>query len=482
MNNIIKIRIILWLGLAAVVGWLLYMGIVPSGQIAYVKDFTKDNYFIRKLTPEERVGDMIDGSQKIMGDPVYFTLRTPRRFDKAKLSIKYRKQEAELPIGSSASLIEVGVLADKTIWRYDLQPIENEIIDQLALVWDVIRQDGLILLQKEKKFNSIDEFLNNLPNRKEMALYNYDLKEEFLLPDYEASEEVYTISNPLRGNYQFYTYIKDEILDFKFIIADINQNTDSDPVNLILYYDEEVIDSRSLPDDGIWADSGEQREARELKFNLSNLPEGVYKLELRANDDIITKQIITKQKKLAFNNKLWLAGTDREDIVLHTDSNRVDVQTVNPAKLQTIKTGDKELAISQTYKQFSQNLDGTSTEVILAKDDIIIAGDEVFSFSQEAMINPQFKKIIPNLDITKEGISYILAGYSIPESEENWKIAQAEFDLAQAYREFYKYNFLISVPGLKVDDDKDDSIEIKEIKVELEGTTLWEKARRAFNK
>ena len=73
------------------------------------------------------------------------------------MTIRY-KNDNELPI------IELGVLTDKIQWLYDLEPIENQIIDKLGLVWSVVEQDGLILLQKEKKYDSIEDFLRNYSN------------------------------------------------------------------------------------------------------------------------------------------------------------------------------------------------------------------------------------------------------------------------------------------------------------------------------
>ena len=512
-NLIIKFRIFLWLILASVVGWLLYMGVVPSGQISYVYNFNKPNYFIGKLMPEERVALIYDGSQKIIGDPVYFSLRTPRRFNKAKLILKYRHdKDTECPIGHSVSecipVIEAGVLADKIIWRYDLQPIENKIINQLALDWDVINKDGVMLLQNGKKYNSIDEFLNDLPTRDEIALYNYplrqkqseasDLKSEYLLSDYAASANTNTEGatgndegedcNPrlhyclsLRGPYQFYTYIKDEDLDFNFVFQDLNKNKDSDPIDLYLYYNDQLIDSRHVDDDGITTDSGEIKDCGEIKLKLANLPEGVYKIELRANDDIITKNIKTKQQKLAFINKIWLADSGGSDIInLWTDSKLINAQTVNPDSLQTVRAGENELKIEQTYKQFSATVSSSTTKLTLEKDDVILSGNGVFSFSRDSLINPNFKKVDAYLDVDDDGINYILADYEMPQDTNEWKAASAEFDLTKAYREDGKYSFLISVPGLRADDEVDDWIEIGEIEVELEGVSLYDKIFKNF--
>ncbi len=491
MKNIIKIRIFLWLVLVGIVGWLLYMGIVPKGKISYVYDFTKPSYFIGKLTPEERVEEVRDGHQKIIGDPVYFSLHTPRRFNKVKLTLRYKQEEGSIPLPTTLPIIEAGILVDKTIWRYDLKPLENRIINQLSLTWDMIKENGIILLQKEKKFANINEFLNNLPDRKEVALYNYDLKSEFLIPNYEISDKENKITYALRGPYQFYTYIKNENLDFTFNFIDINKNRDSDPIDLHLYYDNELIDSRHLDDDGITDDNNEISSQSEVKIKLANLPEGVYKIEIKANDDIITKKIITKQSKLSFINKIWLIDAPDQDISLYSDSLSLQAQTINPASLQTIKVGDSELEIGETYKLFSIIVGSGIKEIKLVHDDIILSGDGVFSFSQDALINPQFKKVSANLNINEEGINYVLARYVIPESKGEWKIAQAEFNLTKAYQEDNKYSFLISIPGLRADDPSassprpelgtkagqvvEDSIEIDEIRVELEGKSLFEK-------
>jgi len=489
--NISQFRLFLWLVLIIVTGWLLYMGVVPGGRISYVYDFTKPSYFIKKLTPEERVKPIvvsreIGASQVIIGDPVYFTLRTPRKFSKAKLTLKY-KNISDLP------LIEAGVLADKIVWRYDLQPIKNKIINQLTLSWQVISENGVMLLQRERNYNSLDEFLNNLPEAKEIALYNYDLKKEFLLPDYEAGESGSLASSQvsLRGPYEFYTYIKAEDLDFTFSFLDLNNNKDCDPIDLRLYYNDQLIDSRHLDDDGIATDNNEATERGEIKLRLANLPEGAYKIEARVNDDIITKSIISEQQKLAFVNKIWLAQGSGSKLSLYTDSREINAQTINPASLQTIKITDAKknkaetnlLKLGQTYKLHSIKVEPFLSQIKIDKDDVILSGDGVFSFSEDSLINPNFKKVKASLDIDQEGINYILARYTLPGRADGWEIAQAEFNLGKAYQEFYsnklvgatQYSFLISIPGLKADDGIDEGIEIGEIRVDLEGKSLWKK-------
>lgn len=518
-KGVIRIRIFLWVVLAVIIGWLLYMAVVPGGKISYEWEPGDDNFFIGKLTPEEKVQTPLtplykEGEEEnplnpippsaglkgvnIVGDPVYFSLRTPRRFEKAKLVLKYK----ENPPNPSASaslrrdgpftkgvlpIIEAGVLADKTIWRYNLKPIENKIIDELAGKWNVIKENSVILLQRNKKYGSVGEFLNNLPARNEIALYNYSLKSDFRLLNYKPAENGVNIDHPLRGPYQILTYIKNEDLDFEFEFFDLNENKDSDAIDLNLYRDNELVTSRHLDDDpsassgqapsagsGQVAD-GVESAARKLKLSIPGLAEGDYKIELKVNDDIITKNITTKQQKLSFLNKIWLADGGGQNISLYTDGKTISAQTINPARLQDIKIGDKKLAIDKTYKQFNADIGGGVKKIELENDDVIIAGDGVFSFASSSLINPAFKKIDGNTDIDDEGVSYVLANYKKPREEDGWKTAEADFNISNAYREKGEYNFLISIPGLRTDDGIEDNLEIGEIRVELEGRSLREK-------
>lgn len=480
-GKIWKLRIFFWSILAIIVFWLFWMAIVPSGSIVYFKDFSDEkDEFILPLTPEERVELIFDGTQKIIGDPVYFFLRTPRRFEKAKMTIKYRNK-------SDLDIIETGVLMNKDLWQFDLKPIENKIVDQLSLAWDVIREGDLILLQRNRNYNSIDEFFDNLPLTEKIATYNYDIKNDFVLENYEASPEVNSgemlDAIKLRGQYQFYTYIKNEDLDFNFDILDLNKNKGEDNISIELYYADQLIDSKDLEDDGVVDDFGEILKAREVEFEVSSLPEGVYKIIVNANDDIVSS-FTTKQSKISFINKVWIyEGGD--DLELFTDIRKMSAQTVNPGSLQAINFGDQALDVSETFKLFDAKLSSDNEDKInkinLEKNDVILSGNGIFSLSEDSYFNPNIQKIDNDIDINAAGIDYVIADYVSPQVEGDWKVAEINFDIANAYREFYKYQFLLSIPGLEVEDGVEDYIEVDEIKIELEGTSLWEKISRLIS-
>ncbi|PLX20884.1 hypothetical protein C0584_03815 [Candidatus Parcubacteria bacterium] len=479
-REILKLRILLWGGLFLLVVFFVYKSIVPSGHISYKYDFSKRNSFISRLSPSDRVLQIENGEQGVIGDPVYFSLRTSRPFNSALMTIKYRNNNQE-----QNPLVESGFLADAKAWRYKLEPVENYFLNVIEDNWESLERDGLKLYinpEASSTYQAVDDFLKSPPASDKIATYNYSFDTNYILDNYASSSKILTIEKELRADYQFFTYIDNEDLYFKFVFEDINQNKDSDDIDLFLYFNNQLIQSKHLDDDGISEDSGEIAEEREIIYDLVNMPSGAYKIELRAGDDVLTKSIETKQNKLSFINKIWISDQALEDFSVITDSDVVHFQTTNPGSLQNIKLSSSTVNLDETFRQFSQETNGSSTEIIFEKGDIIIAGNGVFSFSGEEFLNPRIKKVDSNYDIDDSSIDYILARYQTPEETNNLKTQHLEFDISGAYREDSKYSFLISIPGLKADDEIDDSITIDEIEFDLYGVSLFEKILSIFNK
>ena len=472
-KNILKIRIILWLILAAAVGWLAYLKIVPSGKISYVYDFSRSSYFIRKISPAERL-ELGQGQALVKGDPIYFFLRPPRRFAEARLTVKF-KNTTNFPI------MEIGLLNNKDAWSFDLKPLQNKIIDQLSLAWPVVYgQNGARLIEREKKYDTVEQFLANLPDIRQMAdeiaVYNYSLKTKFLLDNYQPSNEKIINDYKFRGSYQFYTYIKQEELDYVFNFIDLNVNQDSDPVEIKVYSPDGLIYSAKAIDEKT---AGDERQAA---VRILDLPEAVYRFSLIADNDIITKNIVSRQSQFVLINKVWLAEGNKKNPVLFTNSRLINAQTINPSSLGKIKVGQDFIDLSQTYKQFSLPVSSRPAIIELDKDDVIISGDGVFSFQENGLLDPRLKNVDGNLDIQKEKINYVLTNYQTPENFAGWQTAEADFDLTKAYQENGEYRFLISIPGLKAEESTEGAVIIKEIKAELSGTTLRQKLNKFYNR
>ncbi len=478
------IRIFLLLILIVVLFLLFWQKIIPSGEITYANDYTKNSFFISDFSPNERYENK-EGTRLLKANPVYFNLQTPRDFDKAELSIEYKNVNSNKEDLKKNRVIEIGVLVDKKIWRYQLKPVENKTIDQLLLVWDVINENDVTFLQRKKKYNSISSFMETNPNRSEYAVYNYKVEDDFILNNYSTTSKEIVINVNLRGPFQFYTYLKDEELSFDFEVSDINKNLDEDALDIHLYYQDQLIVTRHLKDDGVKNDTGEVREVRTINLYEKNLPNGAYKIEIRANDDIITKVIKTKQNKISFINNLWLYKTDRQNLKLYTDSKIIHAKTTHPNSLQTINIGADKLNINKTYKQFTTDIKKASNTkfslIDLKKDGVILAGDGVFSFSEDSLFSLRINKIDSNVNINN-GINYVLTKYKQPITHNDWKTAKVNFDLKEAYREDKKYSFLISAPNLILDDNLDNGILVNKIEIKLEGKNLQQIIREVYRK
>lgn len=465
IKQIKRFRWILWLALAGTIIFLLWQNIVPGGHITYVNNFRTYSDFVGNFSPKERVEQPRQGQQRIMGNPVYFTLRTPRPFNQAKVTITYQNQSDNLPI------IETGVLVDKALWRYDLKPLQNSLIDQLtAEGWSSLEQDGTTLWQRNQRYQSLAEFGQSPPPRSQVASYNYRLPGKYYLSDYQAAGQLFGWNYALRGYYQFYVYVDTEELSLNFRLTDLNLQPGDDDVEIVLYnQQDERIGERLVPDS-----SG--LSSRLVSLHRANLPAGVYKVEFKASDDIVTTSLSTTQSKLSFINRLWLAQADQSDIVLYSDSRAISLQTLNPASLQTATVNDQALKLPATYQQFTL-VDRQSVKTIaLARGDVVISGPGVFSFSPSGLINPG-SQTIDNYWQLSDQINYIVANYQSPRQAGSWQTASLEFDLSQADWQDQAYSFILSVPGLKLEDDLADSLIVGEIKIELTGKSLWQKIK-----
>jgi hypothetical protein len=481
----IKIRIIWITALAAAVFVLVWLAVIPGGKITYSTDFKGGNEFISKLTPKERVNVENDGTQVIIADPAYFSLRTSRAFNATELTVKF-KPDPSLPI------VEAGISTDGRTWQYDLEPLYNAKLETLMKNWSVLQRGDVMLFQRDKKYNTIDDFLANPPAAEKLALSNYDFKVDYLLPGYQSAPATTTICRPLVGAYQFYTYIKDEDLTDDFVLQDMNENVNPSPVDVNVYYNDKLIANEHLADDGVIDGSGAKRLARHLKISLANLPEGVYKVELKGDGDIITRTITTSQSKMAFVNTLSLADAPEVSCgrELFIDGETLSVQTSHPAKLGKItfvknynsSSTTGIIDVNQTYKIFSAtDLPSAGTKIVLANDGVLLSSDGLFSFFPEAMIDSRIREVDANFDADKEGVDYVLARYTPPAKDGDWLIAKADFNLSYAFRLWNKYYFIISAPGLAAD-GTDKKVLIKEIKINLSGTSFLEKIGKIFKK
>jgi len=477
-----KFRLFLGLILFIIVVLFLYLKIVPFGRITYSRDYTakfnSGKGFIYSFTPAERVDLKSSDAPLMIGDPIYFSLFTPRTFDKAKMTIVYRDN-----LSLNKPLVEAGVLVDNTIWRYDLKPIDNKGLDYLMLTWHKIEENGHLFLQKNDNYSSLAEWEKDLARGELkgcesgpencLAVYNYNPPYNYQMSNYRTAVPI-VLDKPLRGAHQFYVYLKNEVLRLDMSFVDLNQGLKPAPIEIILSKDNKTITTRRVDDANLSPGSG-LIEEKQILIEEKNLAAGVYKVEIKISDDVVIKKIISSVDRLAFINKVWPVSSNGE-LTLYTDADYLQVKALNPASLQDISFGGQEFNLNETYRQFDFKTSAIEQikKIKLKKDDVILENNGVFAWAPNSLFNPSLPKVDRFFSV-KTAAKYIVADYKKPSEEEGFKTATVEFDLKGAYREKGKYSFMISVPGLKIEDSTKDNLEIYEIKIELRGRTLWQK-------
>src|SRR3989339_850303 len=210
---------------------LIRKDLVLTGHLEFTYDFSQDSPVITNLFPANRLSEIYqvkgkhDFWQEIRSEPVYFEARLPQQFDTAEVEVIYQNQ--------SQNLVQLGLKTLGDEWSYDFKPLENRLLDNLD--WFKIEDERGTIWQRQKKYLNWDQFFDQLKSLDNFAVYNYPLNRRFLLANYQPPAQRTEFNRTIRGAHSFYTYIKDEVLDFSFTVQDINRSDGPDPLIISLY-------------------------------------------------------------------------------------------------------------------------------------------------------------------------------------------------------------------------------------------------------
>ncbi|MCF7820056.1 MAG: hypothetical protein K9M44_01110 [Candidatus Pacebacteria bacterium] len=476
-GKLFKLRtflLFLWLVLMA---FFVYQKVVPLGEAKYCGNLLDKDYFVANLTPSERINN-VNGRAGILGEPVYFSLQLPRHFQRAEFELKYR-------IDERSKLFKIGMLADDKFWRYREEPLENQLIEEAIESWEGVEiEEGKLFLQREKKFSNLKSYLDSNPSLFNLGIYNLS-ENDLNLPEFslEAEERAtlatdWSLPAPLRGDHQLFVYSFGENISLDLSYFDLNQNKDEDSLDLNLYYRDKLLSSEVLPDDGSSQDNGEASEIKNFNWNLGYLPEGVYKLEIRASSDIVIANLKSSTNYLVFVNKVNIYKSD-EPITLQNNGSFLRAETVYPAYLQTINFKDRQLEVNKTYNQYYlNNIESNNFlgDITLEKGGIQLANNGVFAFRGAYFFDPRVKTLDQSTKLSE--VSYVIADYIPVKKEGSWRIARARFDLSSVWSKDNKYNVVLSVPGIQLNDIP--AITIDNLCVRVKGKNIWQKIKEVF--
>jgi len=339
--------------------------------------------------------------------------------------------------------------------NYAYKPLYNQTLDFLP--WEKIQENNLILWQKFKNYDSLQKFFSNPPKEQIIAQYFYDLIGNYKIENYVKSEKEMVLDYSLRGTHVLYTYIKDEPLDFVFEKQDLNMYQGKDEFEINILKGEEIVHSLTIDDDGITGATMNKKPPQIAHIHLSDLNEGVYKIELKykgtGSDSLITK-ITTKQKLLVVENQIFILG--KKPSVLWTNATEASVLTWHTP--QVLKINDiEEVIIDKINIPFSVHFSEIEklNKIYSPENDIIISSKGFYSFSSESFFNPRpFNTVKFTEDTDLEDVDYIIAEYNLPKkisgvSLSDWLENEVAFDISNI--EPYKdtIQFVIYAPNLK---------------------------------
>jgi len=471
-----KLRLTSGVFLLVIIVLFACLKIVPLGHSSYYRSwpdhFLFGGGFIDNFQPGERIDSSDRADLKIISDPVYFSFFSPRRFDKARVTVKYRDV---LP--SSTPIVELGVLKDKLSGAYEFKPIQNSLIDERRFSWHrLIDENGLVILQKDENYSSSSIFLSDLAAKKLVGcqggqlscaiFYNYPITPSYSLPSYISSKPL-AFSQSLLGPHKFYSYVAEKSWRYSFSFSELEGKEDDDNLATVdIYQDGRLIASASSSVPGM--------------VNLTgNGKPGLYRVEIKISNDVAIEKISASSDRLSFIGHIQLIG-DGSLQSFFTDASHISATAFAAESLGRISFSGREYELEKTHESLVMSSGSEKIkEIRLEKGGVVIEGDGMFSFDKESFFNPETKKLgrfsIP------EDYMYIVSAYDSPEADGEFKVASVDFDLSNAYREDGKYSFVISIPGL--DQDKGYSgdvlhnnfLEIEEIRIEAEGKSVYQK-------
>lgn len=442
--------------------WLFSRAFIPSGRLVIVDDFIRAAPYLSEPKPSERLGESFtadDGSSRVplTGSPLFVDLKPPAGFKEATLTLEY--ENAGQPV------VELGALVSAIDQQFAMRPVENRVID--ALPWKKISSGSVTLFQQGDRYASVDEFFRDPPSVSEVATYRAQADLPFRLEGYEpaAGGEPRTVTVSIRGHARILTYVKDEPLSFSFSVQDMNRLSGADPVTVSVYRGDaaegdQPISRTVLPDDGNFLDNQKSSGLRVVPVTVTAPDEGFYKVEFTATADIFIRSIDTRQRKMVFQDDLYLGdhvgySPKTDPITVYTDGGRLALRTPHAEAVQDVAMGGDKVRVDQPNVRYEHQVRGSGlTAVTVPKRDMLLLTTGLFALSEDAYFNPQPYRLewysTPQ-SLEDRGIHYVLSSYEPPEAGAgNVKSSRHVFDLSKLARtETGAYRFVIEAPGIE---------------------------------
>lgn len=444
----------------------------PDGELTVTSRLWGPAPFLSEPKPGERLiqpnhSAVSDGLFAVRDTPIYFDLKPLAGFDQVIQTVRYRND--------GGLSLELGALASSIDEQYDMRPAESRLLDTLP--WHRLTSGRLMLLQREQKYASLDDFLAKPPPPSQVAVWGTTPALPYRLTGYQAADEPWETEVSLRGRHRFYVYVKDETLNLVFSVQDMNRQLGADPVIVSVYplSGGQPLARAVLDDDGNSADDQDASGLRTVAVTADGLAEGAYQVEFTASADVFIRRLKSAQSKLVLAERLYFGDyvgySDTIPVAkAWTDGQRLTARTWHDEARQEMTAAGKPLSLSETGAAAVLQLPtGRQLAAISApKRDVLLETDGVFSLTPESWFDPLPLPVDWHLtadQLAARQIDFVLADYASPQLNDGLKTVSVQYRTDQLARtEQGAWRFLVDVPGV---DYAADSLSIESVSFSL---------------
>ncbi|MCE9586258.1 hypothetical protein K8R04_02990 [Candidatus Uhrbacteria bacterium] len=432
--------ILIWIPAILFAGWILSQRFPLDGIAKFDFAFDGRSPWFNPFQPGERVtspGQQPEGwiGQRILEEPVYGSARVPGAYDSVGISFDIRS--------TRQPLAELGILRDEASFAFEIKPLWSEALSKGWRPVTLGDRRGFVRDGSADSEILSDEF--------EKLLVWQATTSEPLLKDSVGPWKTFDIS--LRGGHDFHVVPADGVIEYKFIVQDVNRSRD--PKNTAAFritHGDDILYTESVSVSGV-VDT-RMSEPVEKTIKLDGLQAGVYKLSFVADDDFFIRSISTRNRHWVIGPRLYVGDTvgyraTSTPLIVYTNSIHTVVDTFHKEGMQSVTLGSASVKVDKTHTPFVLSRSSSERagwkQLSAGKGNVRVIGDGFFSFDATASFLPRPRRLTAETDPVTEGITAVLTSYEKPTDLGDgwWRVATR-----YALRDTQDLKFSLGLPGI----------------------------------
>lgn len=402
----------------------------PLGKKLKINFANKDDKTTSTVSQDQN-GNLVIPAQIIKSDLTRFTMDIGTGdIESITAHLKFKQGPKEIKLGLRGS--EKDKFFYKPIYQRFLQDCN----------WGRTEEIGNFLYQKVKKYDNIGQLISSPPDSVLIASYNIQpsiLMQKILTSNLDTNNaKSIDIKTGLRSTHTFYVRVDKAPFYFKLSKQDINAYAGEDKYLISISRDGQLIEEKSITDDGFVGTEKLKKDPQSVEFNLTNIEPGIYEVtaKMEGKSDSVITQITTNQSKMVIKNNVFTLFN--KPISLYTKTSPVNLTAVHGDAIQTINLNDLiSLDLKKAAEKYVFDLeklvkDKKPTEFYkleTPKTDVTFSNSGYFAFAPEQYFDPE---VIHATDLNTvaslDEIDYILTSIPKAKQEGDWLVSEVTFD------------------------------------------------------